>query len=136
MFCFEFTTESTEGPSKNFFFSAPGRTPAEALKTRLGSPEISAWARSLFTELGFKEPSRPTSITEAAEAEETPLTGLAASLLELADGSIETQELEALLEELVTSILPEDSSLHELNVWRKVASPKFTSITAAAESSF
>lgn len=136
MFCFEFITESMEGPSNTSFFSAPGRTPAEALKTRVGSPEVSAWARSLFTELGFKEPSRPTSITEAAEAEETPLTGLAASLLELADGSIETQELEALLEELVTSILPEDSSLHELRVWRKVASPKFTSITAAIGSSF
>jgi len=136
MFCFEFTTESTEGPSKSIFFTAPGRTPAEALKTRVGSPGLSAWARSLFTELGFKEPPRPTSITEAAASKETPLTGLAVSLLELADGSIGTQELEALLEELVTSILPEDSSLHELKVWRKLASPKFTSITSAIGSSF
>ena len=135
MFCFEFKTESMEGPSKTSLFSAPGRTPAEALKSRLGSPEVSAWARSLFTELGFKVPPSPTSITEAAASKESPLPELATSLLELADGSIDTMTLEALLEELVTSILPEDSSLHELRVWRKVASPKFTSITAAIESS-
>jgi len=129
MFCFEFTFAPAERDIQRSVFrhccSSVGRSPAEALMFHVGSPEITLWARSLFLSLGFKMPPRVSSITSAVE--EAPAKTpdfLERALLELADGSIDTETLAELLEKLTNTPESElelrdsiDERCHRLVIW-------------------